>query len=378
MNDSTNFTNSTKRFQPCSPAGDTHWEKTWKTASYGILAFLSVLGNSLVIATVYRNKNLRSTTHRMILNMAISDLLLPMFAVPRQIGQIWHQSWLINGVVGKALCKLFPFFQDISGAVSVLSLVIIAVDRLWLVVFPTKRPFFKVQRTTVAIIATWVIASSLYVAYFYSSRLVTLSGELACQYNWEPAFDNATASKIHFLVSFISLVILPLILLIVIYGSIVRVLHQREKSALHISKTSKAKRTKRNRKIMIMLFVTVTVFFLSWAPINIFGFLLYFLWDFSRECNLNVIVFILVFLSFSYSALNPLIYYTFNANYREGFNRLLCCCCVWSKRRAFLPSHNFISKRKKISVDGRLGNGEDKPTQTVELIELRAIDIQTA
>ena len=198
----------------------------FKTLSYSILALLALVGNSLVIATVYRNKNLLSTTHWLIVNMAVSDLLLPVFVAPRQISEIWRQSWFIDGVLGRALCKLVPFSQDISGTVSVLSLAIIAVDRLLLVVFPTKELLFSPQRTRISILATWIISSALDGSYFYNFRLTTHDGTLYCVNKWEPAFENKRASKIHFTISFVFFFVIPLGLLVVIYGIIVRVMQQ--------------------------------------------------------------------------------------------------------------------------------------------------------
>ena len=372
MNNSSKLTNGSFVFSGCSQSSDSDTEKVFKTLSYSILALLSLVGNSLVINTVYRNKNLRSTTHRLIVNMAVSDLLLPVFAVPRQISEIWRQSWLIDGVLGNALCKLVPFFQDISGAVSVLSLVIIAVDRLFLVVFPTKKSIFTLQRTTISILATWIISSALYASYFYNSRLTTHDGTLYCMYNWEPAFENKTASKIHFTIPFVFLLVTPLGLLVVIYSIIVRVMQQRQNSS-HLSEDNKKQQQKRNRKIMIMLISVVTVFFLSWSPVSVFGFLFYFVWDFQRECNLNTIVFVLVFLSFSYSAITLFIYYIFNENYRKGFNDILFC--KFLKHGASPPSKKIVSQRKTFSVEEKSNGGEEGSSHSVELIGLRTINI---
>ena len=96
---------------------------------------------------------------------------------------------------------------------------------------------------------------------------------------------------------------------------------------------------------MIMLISVVTVFFLSWSPVSVFGFLFYFVWDFQRECNFNTIVFILVFLSFSYSAITPFIYYIFNEDYREGHNDIMSC--KFLKNEASPPSKIILCKGKR-------------------------------
>ena len=98
----------------------------------------SLLGNLAVIAIVSKNKRMRTTTNYLIANMAASDLLISAFAVPRELVQIFAGSniWLLDGLAGSISCKLVYFLQDISTAVSIQSLVAIAVDRYQGVVFP--------------------------------------------------------------------------------------------------------------------------------------------------------------------------------------------------------------------------------------------------
>ena len=42
-----------------------------------------------------------------IINMAISDLLYPIFLIPGAITAIHTEAWLISGPIGEALCKIF-------------------------------------------------------------------------------------------------------------------------------------------------------------------------------------------------------------------------------------------------------------------------------
>lgn len=79
---------------------------------------------------VCRDRNMRTTTNFLIVNMAVSDLLVPVFAMPRACVEIFNGNlrWLIGGVLRDTLwtlCKLTAFPQDISTAVSVQSLVAI-------------------------------------------------------------------------------------------------------------------------------------------------------------------------------------------------------------------------------------------------------------
>jgi len=73
-------------------------------------------------------------------NMAVSDLLFSLVAIPDQITRIvtdsWH--WHVSGILGSIFCKFYIFTSSLSLFVSVRSLVWIAIDRFVAVVFPLK------------------------------------------------------------------------------------------------------------------------------------------------------------------------------------------------------------------------------------------------
>ena len=56
-----------------------------RTAAYVILLLLVFLGNVLVIHIIRRNATLRSTVDLLIVNMCVSDLFIPIFALPYQV-----------------------------------------------------------------------------------------------------------------------------------------------------------------------------------------------------------------------------------------------------------------------------------------------------
>ena len=54
---------------------------------------------------------LRKPINFFIVNMAMSDLLFPIFLFPRIVTHFYLDSWLISGPLGQALCKLLPFLS---------------------------------------------------------------------------------------------------------------------------------------------------------------------------------------------------------------------------------------------------------------------------
>ena len=90
-----------------------------------------------------------------IVNMAMSDLLYSGFAFPWALTELNAGSRLISGIFGHTLCKMISFATVVSLAVSIQSLVLIAVDRFGAVVFPLRSPLIGSKLCPFLILATW-------------------------------------------------------------------------------------------------------------------------------------------------------------------------------------------------------------------------------
>ena len=81
--------------------------KTTKAATIAtgfLVLFLSLMGNFLVVAVFYRNKTLRTPVHYLIVNMAVSDLIIPVVFVPLVIAEQYYDGlWIFDGVTGTLL-----------------------------------------------------------------------------------------------------------------------------------------------------------------------------------------------------------------------------------------------------------------------------------
>ena len=115
-------------------------KKSEKTFAYCVHIVVSVVGNTFIGIIVYRTKTMSKTINFLIVNMAMSDLLFPLILFPRIVITLYLDSWPIGGPLGQALCKLVNFLADVSNAVSIQSMVLIAVDRFGAVVHPLRSP----------------------------------------------------------------------------------------------------------------------------------------------------------------------------------------------------------------------------------------------
>ena len=122
--------------QPLSCSNNPTAAKIGKTFAYCLIFLVSLTGNTIIGIIVYKAKPMRKPINFLIVNMAMSDLLFSTFIIPTDIQKLYIDSWLIGGPLGQALCKLFYFLPNVSTAVSIQSLVLIAVGRFGAVMFP--------------------------------------------------------------------------------------------------------------------------------------------------------------------------------------------------------------------------------------------------
>ena len=89
------------------------------TFTYGVIIVVALTGNCFIEAIAVKTKSMGRAIDYLIVNMAMSDLLLPIFTVPRILTDLYVVYWFIDGPLGLALCKLCYFLQDVCTAVSI-------------------------------------------------------------------------------------------------------------------------------------------------------------------------------------------------------------------------------------------------------------------
>ena len=58
------------------------------SALYGLISFISVVGNCLIIYVVAKNKRMQNVTNYFISNLALADVVIGMFATPFQVSRL--------------------------------------------------------------------------------------------------------------------------------------------------------------------------------------------------------------------------------------------------------------------------------------------------
>ena len=190
----------------------------WKiggTVAYCLTTIVSLAANSLIVMIVYKTPNLRKPINFFIANMASSDLLVPIFWIPFDLSYLHTNSFLIGGPLGQALCKLLPFFSNVSFTVSSQNLILIAVDRFGAVVIPLRSPLIRSKVRPFFILATWIVAVAVSSPRLFAHELVESPEGTWCVTTWKKPFGESS-SHAGFVLAFLSLSIyIPVLLLVI-------------------------------------------------------------------------------------------------------------------------------------------------------------------
>ena len=203
---------------------------------------------------------------------------------------------------------MLPFVTDVSTAVSIQSLVLIAMERFGAVVFPIRSPIITSKRCAFFILTTCIVALAICFPYLFAFKLVEYPEKLACERRWSEAFGESSSDANFFLAVFVAFYYMPIILVTVLYSIILNKL----KTQVFPTVNAEKQRAKRNRKVLKMAIAIVSGFVLCWVPFSIIALLVIFAWDSgSIPCAIEQYLVFPSFLAYANCVVNPCICFFF-------------------------------------------------------------------
>ena len=323
-----NTTVNGSSFWSCSSLINPEALKIGLTVAYSFILVVSLVGNFLIVLIVYKTPTLRKPINMLIANMAMSDLLFPIFLFPLRLAEFHVGSWIIGGALGQALCKLHIFLANVSGVVSIQSLVLIAVDRFGAVVVPLRSPLITRKLCPFFIIATWITAMAVLSPFLVANKVVKYRERLMCVSLLMEIFGGTFEN--YALAVVVVFFYIPFVLVVILYSIILMKLkmhaHPGEQSA-----NAEEQRAKRNRNVLKMVIAIVVVFFICLIPyFSNFVIARFSAPDSSIWFSCSFVLYVIVtrYISYTNCAINPIICLIFSSNYRQALKRLVNCCDI--------------------------------------------------
>ena len=275
---------------------------------------LSLVGNSVIIHIIRKDRTMRTTTNWLILSQACVDLYLTMINllqvfVPFHDFKTLTHLW-IGGVFGQITCKSFLASVVISPVFTGWILVPIAVERFYAVIRPFKSsPISQHLKKTIMSVYTWSVACSVNV--MVNGVVVEIN-----KYHYCGLPSGLT--RIDIILSTFNISIILLIIM-VLYTVVCHKLWSRGVPIEGINQNQRhvESNKKTAKKVTSMMITVVVLYILCWFPL---GVLLILNYHGIVHISLNVYFFV-TWLTVAFSGTNPYVYFAFAQTFRQAFKR---------------------------------------------------------
>lgn len=327
---------------------------------FAFVCLVGLLGNTLVIYVVIRFSKMQTVTNMYIVNLAIADECF-LIGIPFLIVTMIKQTWIF----GPIMCKAYLILTSVNQFTSSIFLFIMSADRYIAVCHPISSPKWRTPTISrIVSVLAWTFSILLMIPLITHSRQVenrTENGNYSCMIDWDENYgvntsDNLTSAELEYhkataftLYTFVCSFFIPLCLILVFYCLVIQKLKT-------VGPKNKSKEKKKShRKVTNLVLTVVTVYVCCWFP--------YWITQIaqlaSKEQPSQFIITIHLVascLSYSNSAMNPILYAFLSDNFKKSF--LKACTCAANKEvNATLHLENSVFPRKQRQGSERLRTG---------------------
>ncbi|KAI8041520.1 galanin receptor type 3 [Drosophila gunungcola] len=318
---------------------------------YALVCIIGLFGNTLVIYVVMRFSKMQTVTNIYILNLAIADecflIGIPFLLYTMQVG---------NWSFGNYMCKAYMVSTSITSFTSSIFLLIMSADRYIAVCHPISSPRYRTPFVSKLVSAfAWMTSVLLMLpVILFASTVQSSNGNVSCNIEW-PDTQNSHTDSTFILYSLVLGFATPLTFILVFYCLVIRKLHT-------VGPKHKSKEKKRShRKVTKLVLTVISAYIFCWLPHWISQVAL--ISSAPQRCasRLELAVFLACgCLSYSNSAMNPILYAFLSDNFKKSFMKA-CTCAARKDVNAQLQLENsFFPKFGKGRQSERLLGGGGK------------------
>uniref|UniRef100_A0A4W4GJX0 Opsin 4b n=1 Tax=Electrophorus electricus TaxID=8005 RepID=A0A4W4GJX0_ELEEL len=226
-----------------------------------VIGITGMVGNFLVIYA-FSNRSLRTPANMFIINLAVADFLMCVTQTPTFFITSMHKRWIF----GEKGCELYAFCGALFGICSMITLMIIAVDRYFVITRPlTSIGKMSHKRALIILIAAWM--------YTISWSLPPFFGWSECAYVPEGLLTSCTWDYVTFTPSvraytmmlFVFVFFIPLFVIIYCYMCIFRTIRNTTRS-VSLAHSSSRQQIQGEWKMAKVALIVILLYVISWSP----------------------------------------------------------------------------------------------------------------
>ncbi|KAG8277413.1 putative tyramine receptor 2 [Homalodisca vitripennis] len=207
------------------------WEALATLLVLGLIIVLTIVGNILVILSVFTHKPLRIVQNFFIVSLAVADLTVAILVLPLNVAYSILGRWEF----GKLVCTMWLTSDVMCCTASILNLCAIALDRYWAITDPINYAQKRtLRRVMILITAVWLLS-----ALICSPPLIGWN-------DWPEVFDSRTpcqltSKKGYVIYSSLGSFYIPLLIMTIVYVEIFVATRRRLRERAKASKLNAVK-----------------------------------------------------------------------------------------------------------------------------------------
>ncbi|KAI1903171.1 hypothetical protein AGOR_G00024470 [Albula goreensis] len=304
------FRNRTELGQPLGADGRPVWAVAVLASVLIFTTVVDVLGNLLVIISVFRNRKLRNAGNVFVVSLAFADLVVAFYPYPLVLYAIFHDGWAL----GDTQCKVSGFLMGLSVIGSIFNITGIAINRYCYICHSLAYDKLYSYRNTLLFVGLiWVLTVIAIVPNFFVGSLRYDPRVYSCTFAQTASSSYTVAVVvIHFLV--------PIAVVTFCYLRIwILVIQVRRKVKSEVRPRLKPS----DLRNFITMFVVFVLFAICWAPLNLIGLAVAINPPVMASRIPEWLFVVSYFMAYFNSCLNAIIYGLLNRNFRKEYKRIV-------------------------------------------------------
>ncbi|XP_062269657.1 melanopsin-A-like [Platichthys flesus] len=318
-----------------------------------------MLGNFLVIYAFCRSRNLRTPSNIFIINLAVTDFLMCFTQTPVFFLTSMHKRWIF----GKKGCELYAFCGALFGICSMMTLMVIALDRYVVITRPLASLGVMSRRKALSILAVaWVYSMGWSLPPFFGWSAYVPEGLMtSCSWDYM-TFTPSVRSYTMLLFTFVFFI--PLSIIIFCYFCIFRAIRHTTRAIEKINGVGNRDSAKRLHKMKTewkmakIALIVILLFVISWAPYSCVALTAFAGYADMLTPYMNSVPAVIAKASAIH---NPIIYAITHPKYRSALGRYIpylgALLCITGRDRL---SSSFLSTRRSTLTSQSEGKAPSK------------------
>lgn len=350
---------------------------------FGVIAVLGLSGNLLVVIVVVSSRQMRNTTNVLIVNLALADLIFIVVCVPFTAIGYATPVWPF----GNAWCKIYQYVIHVTVYASVYTLVLMSLDRYLAVVHPIQSLTLRTVRNASLIAGlAWVLILSLNypvlvehqaIEYRFYGQLRSACMNALIYQDENEEFDAQKSedyrARIYYACFFAFAFVVPLTIVSVLYGLMVK----RLLKGVVPGRSKSAESMRNKRRVTRLVVVVVIIFALCWLPLQMI-LVIQFVGNYTdHDSSFTVVKIASNCLAYMNSCVNPMLYAFLSDNFRKSFRHVIYSCCGLCRGDSRVESAE--SRGHFLNNDDRLNRSgsRNQLTRSIALNDLSTTRIES-